>query len=191
MKVHKRTFYNIGAVSYTHLMNDFSLGKMPEFIFGHKAEERCAELIQRYGGTRVLVHHSGEPFVRPLISKVCNILEQAGLFCMELGGVVPNPRLELIYKGIELCREHNLDSVLAVGGGSVIDSSKGIALGAVYDGDVWDFYLQKAIPTKRLPLGSISTFAGTGSESTRCLLYTSRTAMGPSARGGAPLCKQT
>ena len=153
-------------------MNDFSLGKMPEFIFGHKAEERCAELIKRYGGTRVLIHHSGEPFVRPLIDKVRGILEGEGLFCIDLGGVVPNPRLELVYEGIELCRKNQIDAVLAVGGGSVIDSSKGIALGAVYDGDVWDFYLQKAIPTKRLPLGCISTFAGTGSESTRASVVT-------------------
>ena len=120
-------------------MNDFSLGKMPEFIFGHKAEEKCAELIKRYGGTRVLIHHSGEPFVMPLIEKVRGILEDAGMFVMDLGGVVPNPRLDLVYKGIELCKENRIDFVLAVGGGSVIDSSKGIALGAVYDGDVWDF----------------------------------------------------
>ena len=153
-------------------MNDFSLGKMPEFIFGHKAEEKCAELIKRYGGTRVLIHHSGEPFVMPLIEKVRGILEDAGMFVMDLGGVVPNPRLDLVYKGIELCKENRIDFVLAVGGGSVIDSSKGIALGAVYDGDVWDFYLQKEIPVARLPLGSISTFAGTGSESTRASVVT-------------------
>ena len=153
-------------------MIDFALGKMPEFVFGRGSELKCAELVKRYGGTRVLIHHSGEPFVLPLIQKVKGILEDAGLFCMDLGGVVPNPRLELVYEGIKLCRENNIDFVLAVGGGSVIDSSKGIALGTVYDGDVWDFYLQTVIPTKRLPLGSISTFAGTGSESTRASVVT-------------------
>lgn len=153
-------------------MIDFSLGKMPEFIFGRDSELQCAELVKRYGGTRVLIHHSGEPFVLPLIQKVKGLLEDAGLFCMDLGGVVPNPRLELVYEGIRLCKENNIDFVLAVGGGSVIDSSKGIALGTVYDGDVWDFYLQTVIPTKRLPLGSISTFAGTGSESTRASVVT-------------------
>jgi len=91
---------------------------------------------------------------------------------MDLGGVVPNPRLDLIYEGIKLCRENKLDAVLAVGGGSVIDSAKGIALGVPYDGDVWDFYLQKVIPTTRLALGSVSTFAGTGSESTRASVVT-------------------
>lgn len=155
-------------------MIDFSLGKLPEFVFGHKAEEQCAQLVRRYGGTRVLVHHSGEPFVLPLIEKLRGILESDGLFCMDLGGVVPNPRLELIYKGIELCRQNGIDFVLAVGGGSVIDSSKGIALGAVYEGDVWDFYLQTAVPVKRLPLGCVSTFAGTGSESTRASVVTKR-----------------
>lgn len=153
-------------------MINFSLGKMPEFIFGLDSELQCAELVKRYGGTRVLIHHSGEPFVLPLIQRVKNLLEDAGLFCMDLGGVVPNPRLELVYEGIRLCKENNIDFVLAVGGGSVIDSSKGIALGTVYDGDVWDFYLQTVIPTKRLPLGSISTFAGTGSESTRASVVT-------------------
>jgi len=147
-------------------MINFSLGKMPEFVFGRDSELRCAELVKRYGGTRVLIHHSGEPFVMPLIEKVKGILEAEGLYCIDLGGVVPNPRLELIYKGIELCKQENIDFVLAVGGGSVIDSSKGIALGAVYEGDVWDFYLQTVMPTKRLPLGVISTFAGTGSETT-------------------------
>lgn len=153
-------------------MINFALGKMPEFIFGRDSELQCAELVKRYGGTRVLIHHSGEPFVLPLIQKVKGLLEDAGLFCMDLGGVVPNPRLELVYEGIRLCKENNIDFVLAVGGGSVIDSSKGIALGTVYDGDVWDFYLQTVIPTKRLPLGSISTFAGTGSESTRASVVT-------------------
>ena len=153
-------------------MINFSLGKMPEFVFGRDSELRCAELVKRYGGTRVLIHHSGEPFVLPLIEKVKGILEAEGLYCIDLGGVVPNPRLELIYKGIELCKQENIDFVLAVGGGSVIDSSKGIALGAVYEGDVWDFYLQTVMPTKRLPLGSISTFAGTGSESTRASVVT-------------------
>ncbi len=153
-------------------MNDFSLGKMPEFIFGHHAEDKCAELCKRYGATRVLIHHSGEPFVMPLIEKTRKTLEDAGLFAMDLGGVVPNPRLEKIYEGIQICRDNQIDCVLAVGGGSVIDSAKGIALGAVYDGDVWDFYLQKAIPVARLPLGVISTFAGTGSESTRASVVT-------------------
>lgn len=154
------------------MMLDFALGKMPEFIVGRGAEAQCGVYMKKHGATKVLVHHSGEPFVRDLVARVRNSLREAGLESLELGGVVPNPRLSLIYEGIELCRREGIDGVLAVGGGSVIDSAKGIALGAVYEGDVWDFYLQAVMPEKRLPLGAVSTFAGTGSESTRASVVT-------------------
>ena len=83
---------------------------------------------------------------------------------MLLGGVQPNPRDTKIYEGIELCRKENVDFILSVGGGSCIDSSKGIALGALYDGDFWDFYSRKASVTKALPIGTILTIAAAGSE---------------------------
>lgn len=145
-------------------MINFDLINIPDIIFGKDTESRCGELLKQFGGHKVLVHHSGEPFVMPLIEKVGKYLEAAGLEWIELGGVVPNPRLSLVYEGIELCRKEGVDCILAVGGGSVIDSSKGIACGVPYDGDVWDMYRMIVEVKERLPLGVISTFAGTGSE---------------------------
>lgn len=153
-------------------MINFSLKNQTDVIFGRDTEQQCGQLLKELGGTRVLVHHSGEPFVLPLIERVKEYLKKAGLEVLELDGVVPNPRIELVYEGIELCRKENADCILAVGGGSVIDSAKGIAIGVPYDGDVWDFYDGKAFPTQALTLGVISTFAGTGSETTQASVVT-------------------
>lgn len=153
-------------------MINFSLKNQTDIIFGRDTERQCGQLLNELGGTRVLVHHSGEPFVLPLIERVKGYLKEAGLEVLELGGVVPNPRIELVYEGIELCRREKVDCILAVGGGSVIDSAKGIAIGVPYEGDVWDFYDGKAFPTQALTLGVISTFAGTGSETTQASVVT-------------------
>ena len=99
-----------------------------------------------------------------LIGRVKASLEKEGLSYVELGGVQPNPRSGLVYQGIELCRQEHVDFVLAVGGGSTIDSSKAIALGTVYDGDFWDFYTGKAEAEKALPVASVLTIAAAGSE---------------------------
>ncbi|NLB56718.1 MAG: iron-containing alcohol dehydrogenase [Lentisphaerae bacterium] len=153
-------------------MIDFTLRNQTDIIFGKDAEKECGKLLKEFGGTKVLLHHSGEPFVLPLIKKVKNILADEGLPYVELVGVVPNPRLSLVYEGIELCRREKIDCILAVGGGSVIDSAKAIGIGVPYDGDVWDFFLGKLYPSKSLPVGVISTFAGTGSETTRASVIT-------------------
>ncbi len=153
-------------------MTDFELRNIPDLIFGRGGQLRCGQLMREIGGTKVLIHHAGEPFVLPLIETVKELLRQEGLDFLELDGVVPNPRLSKIREGIRLCREQGVDSVLAVGGGSVIDSAKGIAMGAVYNGDVWDFYCGRAVPQAILPLGVISTFAGTGSEFSRASVVT-------------------
>lgn len=153
-------------------MINFELRNMPDFFFGKGMERKCGELLREFGGSRVLIHHSGEAFVRPLIELLKEDIERAGLTTIELGGVVPNPRLSKIYEGIELGKREKIDCVLAVGGGSVIDSAKGIAMGCAYDGDVWDFYCQKAVPERMLVLGVVSTFAGTGSESSRASVVT-------------------
>ena len=153
-------------------MINFELRNMPDFFFGRGMERKCGELIREFGGSRVLLHHSGEAFVLPLIESLKGYIEEAGLSWVELGGVVPNPSLSKIYEGIKLGKKEKIDCVLAVGGGSVIDSAKGIAMGCAYDGDVWDFYSQKAVPQKMLVLGVISTFAGTGSESSRASVVT-------------------
>ena len=153
-------------------MINFVLKNQTDVIFGRETEKECGRLLKELGGTKVLLHHSGEPFVLPLIERVKGYLQEAGLEIVELDGVVPNPRIELVYEGIELCRREHVDCILAVGGGSVIDSAKGIAIGVPYDGDVWDFYECKCYPTKAVTLGVISTFAGTGSETTQASVVT-------------------
>lgn len=133
--------------------------------FGKHHEAEVGRIASQYG-SRVLLHFGGQSAERsgllPLIRKE---LAAAGLTCFELGGVQPNPRLSLVYRGIELCRQNNIELVLAVGGGSVIDSAKAIAVGAPYSGDVWDFYTGKAVPEKALPVGTVLTIPAAGSES--------------------------
>lgn len=135
-------------------------------IYGKGSVSRVGELIRQNGGKKVLLHHVSEPFIRPLVEEVCGILEASGLSWVDLGGVVPNPRLSTVYEGIELCRKEGVDFILAIGGGSAIDSSKAIAIGVPYEGDVWDFFAMKAVHQEALPIGVISTFAATGSECT-------------------------
>ena len=151
-------------------MVNFSIKNQTDLIFGTDAENQVADLIKEHGGTRVLIHHVSEPFVLPLIDKLTAIMRDAGLYVVDLGGVVPNPRIEKVNEGVALCKKEKLDFVLAVGGGSVIDSGKLIALAADYDGDAWDYCVGKAVDHRPLPLGVVSTFAGTGSENTAGLV---------------------
>lgn len=134
------------------------------FAFGKDKENETGKLIRQFGGSKVLIHYGGGSVVRSgLLDRVKKSLEAEGLEYLELGGVMPNPRSGLVYKGIELCRKENVDFILAVGGGSTIDSSKAIAAGTVYDGDFWDFYEGKTI-TEALPIGTVLTIAAAGSE---------------------------
>ena len=134
-------------------------------VFGRGTEEQAGALVRGFGGTKVLVHYGQGSVVRSgLLERVCVSLEEAGIPYVQLGGAVPNPRLSLVYEGIELCRREGIDFLLAVGGGSAIDSAKAIGYGAVYDGDVWDLYLKKETPKAALPLGVVITIAATGSE---------------------------
>ena len=120
--------------------------------------------MKRFGGTRALIHYGGGSAERSgLLGRVKASLEKEGVSFVTLGGVKPNPRSGLVYEGIELCRREKVDFVLAVGGGSVIDSSKAIAAGTLYDGDFWDFYCDKWIE-EALPVGTILTIAAAGSE---------------------------
>lgn len=133
--------------------------------FGIGAEEAAATELIREGARNVLIHYGSDRVVRNgLIEGVERRLDEAGIRSTRLGGVVPNPRLSLVRKGIGLCRREKIDFILAVGGGSVIDSAKCIGYGAAYDGDVWDFYSQKATPKASLPVGCILTMAAAGSE---------------------------
>ena len=121
-------------------MKDFNYYAPTEVVFGKESEEQVARLVKKYGGTKVLVHYGGQSAIRSgLLPKIFDLLNQAGIDFVKLGGVVPNPRLSLAQKGIELCRKEGVDFILAVGGGSVIDSSKCIAYGVPYEGNVWDF----------------------------------------------------
>ena len=145
-------------------MDNFTFYSPTFFSFGKDAENDTGALVKRFGGSKVLIHYGGGSVVRSgLLGRVKDSLEKEGVAYVELGGVKPNPRSGLVYEGIELCRNEKVDFVLAVGGGSVIDSSKAIAAGTVYDGDFWDFYSGKYID-KALSVGTVLTISAAGSE---------------------------
>jgi hypothetical protein len=141
-------------------------------VFGRDSEKLLAQLIRQYGGTRVLVHYGGGSARRSgLLDRTFNSLREAGISFVELGGVVPNPLLSKVQEGIDLCRREHVDFILAVGGGSVIDSAKAIGYGVGYDGDVWDFWAGKATPQSCMPIGVILTIPAAGSEmSNSCVI---------------------
>ncbi len=145
-------------------MENFTFYSPTYFAFGKDTEKDAGMYVKRFGGSKVLIHYGGGSVVRSgLLDRVKTSLNEAGIPFVELGGVKPNPRSGLVYEGIELCKKENVDFVLAVGGGSVIDSSKAIAAGTIYDGDFWDFYMGKRIE-EALPVGTILTIAAAGSE---------------------------
>ena len=153
-------------------MKDFSFYTPTRVVFGRASEEQVGSLVSWYGGHRVLVHYGGGSAVRSgLVGKMLDLLHASGIATVELGGVVPNPLLSMVRRGIALCREQQVDFILAVGGGSVIDSAKAIAYGVPYDGDVWDFWAGKAVPQRALPVGCVLTIPAAGSEmSSSCVI---------------------
>ncbi len=154
-------------------MKDFNYYAPTEVVFGEQSEEQVAQLVKKYGGTKVLVHYGGKSAERSgLLAKICGMLSDGGIDYVKLGGVVPNPRLSKAHEGIDLCRKEGVDFVLAVGGGSVIDSAKCIAYGVCYEGEVWDFYLGKAQPEKMLPVASVLTIPAAGSEMSEASVIT-------------------
>lgn len=145
-------------------MDNFNFYSPTEFVFGKDRESECGEYVKKYGGSKVLIHYGGGSAERSgLLGRVRESLNKNGISFVELGGVKPNPRDTLVYKGIDLCRSEGVDFILAVGGGSSIDSAKAIAAGVPYDGDFWDFYSGKSIE-KALPIGVVLTIAAAGSE---------------------------
>lgn len=145
-------------------MNNFNFYSPTYFVFGKGRENEAGKYVKRFGGTKVLLHFGGNSAIKSgLLDRVKKSLTQEGISFVELGGVLPNPRSGLVYKGIEICKNEGVDFILAVGGGSVIDSAKAIAAGALYDGDFWDFYTGKKVE-KALPVGTILTIAAAGSE---------------------------
>lgn len=142
-------------------------------IFGKDTQHQAGELVKEYGATKVLIHYGGQSAKRSgLLDQVKASLEKAGVAYVELGGVVPNPHLELVYEGIDLCRKEGVDFILAIGGGSVIDSSKAIAYGLAYDGDVWDLYMSKATAKGCYPVAAILTISAAGSETSNSSVIT-------------------
>ncbi len=154
------------------MIKDFNYYAPTRVVFGRDSEKQLAQLIRQYGGTRVLVHYGGGSARRSgLLDRAFNTLREAGISFVELGGVVPNPLLSKVNEGIELCRREQVDFILAVGGGSVIDSAKAIGYSVGYDGDVWDFWAGKATPQACLPIGVILTIPAAGSEmSNSCVI---------------------
>lgn len=153
-------------------MNNFNFYSPTFFEFGKDTETKTGKLVARFGGKKVLVHYGSGSVVRSgLLARVTKSLEEAGIQYVELGGVVPNPRSGLVYEGIELCRKEGVDFILAVGGGSAIDSAKAIAIGVPYEGDFWDFYQGRPIK-EALPVATILTLAAAGSEASNSSVIT-------------------
>jgi len=145
-------------------MDNFTFYSPTYFLFGKDTEKQTGEYVKKYGGHKVLIHYGGGSVKRSgLLDRVKASLDEAGVEYVELGGVAPNPKSGLIYEGIELARREKVDFMLPIGGGSVIDSAKAIALGVPYDGDFWDFYTGKVVE-EALPVGTIVTLAASGSE---------------------------
>ncbi|MCR4719218.1 MAG: iron-containing alcohol dehydrogenase [Firmicutes bacterium] len=146
-------------------MFEFKYYTPTKVIFGKNTETKVADLIKEFGGKKVLIHYGKGSVIRSgLMQKVTDTLDAAGISYISLGGAVPNPRLSLVYEGIDLCKKEGVDFILALGGGSAIDSAKAIGYGVANEGDVWDFYVGKRKPKGCLPIGVILTIAATGSE---------------------------
>ena len=136
-----------------------------EVILGKDAVSKCEEMLRKSGARKVLIHYGSERVIKNgLMEQITKQLDSAGIGYMLLGGAQPNPRLSLVRKGIEIGKEENVDFLLAVGGGSAIDSAKAIAYGIYDNGDVWDFYTGERAPSGALPVGVVLTLAATGSE---------------------------
>lgn len=154
-------------------MNNFEFQCATKMIFGKDTELQVGKRLREYGASRVLFVYGGASIKRSgLYDRVVKALAEEGIWYMELSGVVPNPRVSLVRKGIELCRTEKIDFLLAVGGGSVIDTCKAISFGVYYDGDVWDLISGKVRPgTQRIPVGDILTLPAAGSEeSDSCMI---------------------
>jgi len=155
------------------IMQAFQYNNKVKFVFGKETEHKVGDMIKEAGGSRVLLHYGGGSIKRNgLYERVVKSLKEANLYVVDLGGVVSNPRLSKVYEGIRLCKEEKIDFILAVGGGSVIDSSKCIAAGCRYDGDVWDLLTGKGRIETSIPLATVLTIPAAGSEVSADLVIT-------------------
>ena len=165
-------------------MNNFNFYSPTEFVFGKDREVECGEYVIKHGGSKVLLHYGSSSAKKSgLLNRVKKSLQDKGVSFVELGGVQPNPHDSLVYTGIDLCRKEQVDFILAIGGGSAIDSAKAIAMGVPYDGDFWDFYSGKS-PQKALPVGTILTIAAAGSEGSGDSVITKEDGMLKRGAGG-------
>lgn len=146
-------------------MENFTYCTPTKYVFGRDAESHAAEELKNINVGRVLVVYGGGSVIRSgLLARVISVLDNAGIFHRELGGIQPNPTDPKVREGIEMCRRDKIEGLLAVGGGSVIDTAKAIAAGVPYDGDFWDFWAGKSVITEALPVGVILTIPAAGSE---------------------------
>jgi alcohol dehydrogenase YqhD (iron-dependent ADH family) len=169
-------------------MRNFEFLSPTKIIFGKETHKQVGSVIRSYGYKKVLIHYGMQHIKKTgLYDQVVESLNEAGIQSVELGGVQPNPVLSTVRKGIDLCRQENVDFILAVGGGSVIDSAKAIGMGVPYTGDVWDFFEGKA-PEKTVPLGVILTIAAAGSETSKNTVITNEETL--TKRGAAFDCNR-
>lgn len=154
-------------------MNKFNFYSPTYFAFGEGQESRTGELVKRFGGKKALLHYGGGSIKKNgVYDSVLASLAAAGVDFVELGGAQPNPRSGLVYEGIDLCRREGVDFILAVGGGSTIDSAKAIAVGVNYDGDFWDYFEGKYTAEKAVPIGVVLTIPAAGSEGSPNMVIT-------------------
>lgn len=154
-------------------MLNFNYYSPTEFLFGKDTENNVGTLLKKYKAKKVLIHYGSGSIKRSgLFDRVIKSIENEKIDYVELGGVVPNPRDTIVYEGIELCKNEKVDFILAVGGGSAIDSAKAIAAGAKYNGDFWDFFDHKAVVKNALKIGVILTIPAAGSEGSSATVIT-------------------
>lgn len=147
------------------LMTNFEYFTPTKVVFGKNTAIEVGTLVKEQNCRKVLLHYGGNSAkASGLLAAICDSLKDAGISYICLGGVVPNPRLSMVYEGITLCKKEGVDFILAVGGGSVIDSAKAIGYGMANEGDVWDFYNKTRTPKDCLPIGAVLTIAAAGSE---------------------------
>jgi alcohol dehydrogenase YqhD (iron-dependent ADH family) len=159
-------------------MENFQYYSPTKFVFGKNTENEVGKLIKQFNAKKVLIHYGGGSIIRSgLLSRVENALQKEKIDYLLLGGVQPNPRSGLVYDGIKLVKKEKIDFILAIGGGSAIDSAKAIAAGALYEGDFWDFFDRKARIRSALPIGVVLTIPAAGSEGSTATVITHENGM--------------
>lgn len=159
-------------------MKNFSYYTPTYIVFGNESEKQLGVLVKQHGGNKVLIHYGGKSAERSgLLADICKNLESENIPYVKLGGVMPNPRLSKVYEGIELCRHEKVDFILAVGGGSVIDSAKAIAYGLAMEGDVWDLFDGRSDAKACYPIGVVLTIPAAGSEMSNGCVITNETGL--------------